>query len=362
MGEVHWNTYHAPREKDEPLSPHKERDGAAFAYLMPLLAARRGLEFGRLLINYPSTYRITSHALEVLRAEGLPEKLLERIGRLQGEPPLHKAEFSEAVKKVVDAQEASRHTPSTEASRHMASILEAALVEVKVDTSFLKPDDYVVQTTRPFLHDHLQEGHKAGERSNTSLEIKTFGFLERFFEKLSRAQVRLSASMAQELEKAARLRGDDSANKAEIKFLIHTRDERARGSYNEFKRRGALKWSQPSASEKREGIYKTAVYLVHAENVLDNGAGLIVAFGMHGLATLALAYLLRTGTDGSGKALAPLIDCPSFVMAEMTVGTLPTRPNDLSFLSDWKVKILLEHPIAPAESAEKSVNLSGSPS
>jgi hypothetical protein len=356
MGEVHWNAYHAPREKDEQLSPHKERDGAAFAHLMPLLAARKGLKFGRLLINYPSTYRITPHALEVLRAEGLPEKLLERIGRLQAGPLLHKAEFSESVKKAIDAQEASTHF------RHMASILEAALVEVKVDTSFLGPGDYVVQTTRPFLHDHLQEGRKAGERSNTSLEIKVFKFLERFFDTLSRAQVRLSAPMAEELEKAARRRGDDSANKAEIKFLIQTRNERARGSYNEFERRGALKWSQPSASEKREAIYKTAVYLVHAENVLDNGAGLIVAFGMHGLATLAWAYLLRTGRDSSGRDLAALIDRPSFVMAEMTVGTLPSEPTDLSFLDDWKVEVLLEHSIASAESAEQPANISGSPS
>ncbi len=233
---------------------------------------------------------------------------------------------------------------------------------MKVDTAFLGPDDYVVQTTRPFLHDHLQEGHKAGERSNTSLEIRVFKFLGQFFERLSRAQVRLSASIAEGLEKAARLRGDDSADKAEIKFLIHTRNERARGSYNEFKRRGALKWSQPGAFEKREATYKTAVYLVHAENVLDNGAGLIVAFGMHGLATLAWAYLLRTGKDSSGRALATLIDRPSFVMAEMTVGTMPARPTDLSFLDDWKVEVLLEHPIASAESAEQSVKPSGSPS
>jgi hypothetical protein len=348
MGKVHWNAYHAPREKDEHLSPHKERDGAAFAHLMPLLSKRKGLEFGRLLINYPSLYEITDHALKALRSEGLPEHLQGKLRTLWGKPPMHKAEFSESVKKVIDEDKVINVNEAInvdDASRHMAAILEAALVEVKVDTSFLGPDDYVVQTTRPFLHDHIQEGHKAGERSNTSLEIKVFKFLEQFFETLSRAQVQLSAPMSKELEKAARLRGDDSANKAEIKFLIHTRNERAQGSYNEFKRRGTLKWSQPSAFEKGERIYKTAVYLVNAENVLDNGAGLIIAFGMSGLATLAWAYLLQTGKDSAGRKLATLLDRPSFVMAEMTVGTKPPEPTDLSFLNDWKVDILLEHPI-----------------
>lgn len=336
MGEIHWNAYHGPREKDEHLSPHKERDGAAFAQLMPLLIKRKGLEFGRLLINYPSIYQITDHAYEVLRSDGLTKNLLERVETLRGRPPLHKAEFSETVKKGIDP---------VEAARYMTAIQEAALVEVKVDTSFLKPDDYVVQITRPFMHDHLQEGHKAGERSNTTLEKEVFKYLERFFENISRAQVRLSASMAEELEKAARRRGDDSANKAEIQFLIQTRNERARGSYNEFKRPSTLKWSQPSAFEKKETIYKTAVYMVHAENVLENGAGLIVVFGMHGLGTLAWTYLLRTGKNSAGRELATLLDRPSFVMAEMTVGTKPPEPTDLSFLNDWKVEILLEHPI-----------------
>jgi hypothetical protein len=57
-----------------------------------------------------------------------------------------------------------------------------------------------------------------------------------------------------------------------------------------------------------------------------------------------------------------LIDRPSFVMAEMTVGTMPPRPTDLSFLDDWKVEVLLEHPIVSAESAGQSIKTSGSPS
>lgn len=352
MGKIHWNTYHGPKELDGHLSPHKERDGAAFAHLMALLVKQKGLEFGKLLLNYPASYQITEHALNLLRSEGVSVEILEKIRKLTGKPLLHKTEFSKEVSRAIGMQKAYK--------RDIDSILKAALIEVSIDTSFLGPDDYLVQTTRPFLRDHIQEGHKAGERSNTSLEIKVFEFLEQFFETLSRAQVCLSASMAAELEKAARLRSDDSDYKADIKFLIHNSNENACGSYSEFKRHGALKWSQPNVDEKKASIYKTAVYLIHAENVLDHGAGLIVAFGMNGLATLAWTYLLQTGKDSSGRELSTLIDRPAFVMAEMTMGAEPPRPSDLSFIDDWKVEILLEHPIASVASKQKPI--SNSPS
>ena len=192
MKKAYRHSYHAPREEDEALAPFKVRDGAAFDEVMAILVSRKSLGYGGLLLNYPASYQITDQSLKLLGWEHVDESTIRKLEVLITQPAKPKAEFLTTVRGKIGRFETEYHE---------RSILDHAMVEVAVDMSFLDSSDCLVQTTRPFLDD--AEGHKPGERSNTSLEKKVFKVLRQYLQVCSRSEVCLSAQMANELERSA---------------------------------------------------------------------------------------------------------------------------------------------------------------
>src|SRR5436305_12890145 len=82
---------------------------------------------------------------------------------------------------------------------------------VQIDTSFLRPDDLLVLTTRPPLDDEKHRDHKQLKRSHTSLEEQIFETLRRYFEICARSHIRLSRLVAEQL--------GNFANRADIEFF-----------------------------------------------------------------------------------------------------------------------------------------------
>ena len=81
---------------------------------------------------------------------------------------------------------------------------------------------------------------------------------------------------------------------------------------------------------------RTAVYFIYTGETWPGGPDLMVSFGMTGACNLIWAYLIRT-------RFPHFLDSYRIVAAEILIGNIPDQIEDLSFVEDWDVKIMLDH-------------------
>ncbi len=196
---------------------------------------------------------------------------------------------------------------------------------VPIDDSFLKPSDILLVTTRPPMDDVYSKPRRASCPSYTMLEAKIFVSLRVCFEMCSRDMIKLARFLADRLP-------PKYADRAQIQFR-----QNQSADYRFVRSHEKGRWKE------FEGDRRTALFLIFLSEPWPNGPQLLAAFGVGGNETLFWARLLATRFR---KELE--IRSSRFVMAEMKQGRIPRRPNDLRFVDDWEVRMLLSVPIEEA--------------
>lgn len=198
-----------------------------------------------------------------------------------------------------------------------------------VDVSFLNSSDLIILNTRPPIDDITEEDKHLVPRSYTTFEEKVFNVLKpKYFETCARSHIKLSEALS------SRLPGEfsDRAN-----MLFHqSRD----GSYIKHGNYDADCWRPPAHQRL------TAVFFIHIAALWKDGPGLLAAFGMAGMETLAWNYLLRTTFLNPASADGEeWLNCYQFVMAELLPAPIPRRPTNLTFAEKWRVVPVLQVPL-----------------
>lgn len=192
---------------------------------------------------------------------------------------------------------------------------------IKVDDSFLRPQDLLVLTTRPPLHDWDDGDRNRVHRSHTTLEEKVFTCIKRHLTHCSRSKVTVSDTHARAWSEVARM--------VNVQFRLK------RGAkIDAVMTYGSDTWQRDLASTPT-----TVAYLIFEAHAWEGGPGLLVSFGMSGTDTLAWNFILAT-------QYPELIASVPFVMAEITAEERPARPQTLEFLRHWQIRLLT--PYAPA--------------
>ena len=201
-----------------------------------------------------------------------------------------------------------------------------------VDVSFLTPSDLVILNTRPPIDDIEEEDKHLVRRSYTSLEDEIFkAVTARYFEKCARSHIVLSEALARQLPTEFK----DRAN-----MLFHQYNDGSYIAHGEYD-------TEPSQSPPNQKL--TAVFLIQIPAIWEGGPGLLAAFGMAGIETLAWNYLLRTRFLRRGRQVAQKtdwLDSYQFLMAEVLLSRVPKKPTSLSFVEKWQVQPILSIPLA----------------
>lgn len=192
------------------------------------------------------------------------------------------------------------------------------------------PSDVLVMASRPPLSDgengeEEQVEHRRIERSHNDLEKIILSRVRRYLEICSRKVIKLTKEMADKLPVEAKC-------KAEIQFCTgNTR----KANYVRYRMYGSKRWQNPLEATE---INRTAAYLLYTPPLWDNGPSLIVSFGLSGPENLIWNHLVRIQHP-------ELLESPRFVMAEMTLGDIPTPPISLAFSDKWDIDIILNSQI-----------------
>ncbi|MGD9968153.1 MAG: hypothetical protein AB7T59_16660 [Hyphomonadaceae bacterium] len=189
----------------------------------------------------------------------------------------------------------------------------------KVEMPFVTAHDVLLQTTRPPMHDRVDESRKRIQQSYTDLESRMFDVWEDYMAWTSRGRV-----------------------------LLHERLHRSLQPPHDSKRQMAFRQTQgapyldlgdwtgaPLKRTDESTERRTAVFLLRKNEAWPGGPGLIAAFGMDGTATAVWCYRL-------GRDLSHLLQNTGFVLAEMTNPGLQHRPTNMLCARNWKIEILLQ--------------------
>jgi hypothetical protein len=200
-----------------------------------------------------------------------------------------------------------------------------------VDISSLTSSDLVLLNTRPPIDDIEEEDKHLVRQSFTNFEAVIFNAVKpKYFEWCARSHIILSETLARQLPTGFR----DRAN-----MLFHqSRD----GSYIKHGEYASGSW-RPPADQRL-----TAVFFIQIPALWEGGPGLLAAFGMAGIETLAWNYLLRTRFLRRGRQAAEesdWLDSYSFLMAEVLPKKVPRKPTNLSFAEEWEVVPILRIPL-----------------
>lgn len=192
-----------------------------------------------------------------------------------------------------------------------------------VDTSCLKREDLLVLTTRPPLNDKEEGLRRQVLPSHTSLEREVFGILKRYFSESSRLYIKLSRDLEAKLPR-------EFANRAYIEFKQYKRGkEYAGGNWTARKGIEDRKWERPTSQKQTVG------YLLQTPSFAPGFPQILTVFGMGGIETLALHYLLRKRFRAELE-----FDRPRFTMVEIAREEVPEKPTSLSFVDTWQAEIL----------------------
>ncbi|MCB1088767.1 MAG: hypothetical protein KDM63_17155 [Verrucomicrobiae bacterium] len=189
---------------------------------------------------------------------------------------------------------------------------------------FLRPDDCLVQTTRPPLNDDQTKNRKKIPRSRSHLENAIFSEMAKFFEFVCREQVRLALALVERAAASAGVPVDEFPSR----YHFHQHHD-AR-----ITKVGFLDDSRKAGSRKAED-YRALGFFIHLPAIENYGCRWIGSFGMGGFETLVWNRLIRINH-------AEWLERPCFVMAEMNLNGLPELPVTLHFAEEIPVKILIE--------------------
>ena len=193
----------------------------------------------------------------------------------------------------------------------------------KVDVSFVKKHDVLLQFTRPPFSDIPSGAKRKVLPAHTDLELRLFAAWEREF-----------------LLKSAR-----------DHLIVHPDQHGAfRPGFEHLREISFMQkgWGAPYHKvndQQGDGLRlyrgrpKTTLFLLRLEEAWEGGPGYVCAFGMDGCTTLFWAH--RLAND-----FRHLLEKPGFVIAELELRELPDHPTDLRFCEDWKIELVLEHDLS----------------
>lgn len=192
----------------------------------------------------------------------------------------------------------------------------------RVDVSFVKPRDVLLQFTRPPFSDIPSGAKRKVLPAHTDLELRLFKTWRRFVEKSARDHMIVASDL------------HDSFRPG----FEHCREM-------SFMQKG---WGAPYYKvndQQGDGLRlyrgkpRTTLFLLRLEEAWDGGPGYVCAFGMDGSTTLFWAH--RLAND-----FRYLLEKPCFVIAELELGKLPEHPTDLRFCEDWNIELALVHDLS----------------
>lgn len=186
----------------------------------------------------------------------------------------------------------------------------------RVELPFVKKKDVFVLSTRAPLSDGLHMDNKKIEPSNTNLERVMFYHFWRYFSVCSRSYVTLTEEAASSLPVGKK-------NRAEMTFY----QTGCRYMYLQ-----ALEGQRSTRSPLRE---RTAAFLLRIEELWPGGPGLVAAWGLNALATLAWCSQLRYRYPW-------MLENRGLTMVELYPSESPQRADSYEWMLDWRMTPVFE--------------------
>lgn len=202
---------------------------------------------------------------------------------------------------------------------------------IEPDLRFLRPDDLLLLTTRPPLHDPVKPSRKFVPQSGTRFEKRIFDAVGEYLSVCSRTHMRVQDSVVRTWEHrcATQPGGLRRATQADFRFCQNC-DARLR-AWNTLNARGR-------AHRLNHGSdYRSLGWFIHVPHIAEFGCRLIVCFGMGSFESLVWSRIVRTRFDH-------WFDEPGFALAEMDLNGLPQDPATLHFADAIPVKLLMRVP------------------
>ena len=178
----------------------------------------------------------------------------------------------------------------------------------KVQIGFFEKGDALIQTTRPPISDAIQDDRKKVEPSNSDLERAIFNHWSRYFDFCARSEIILSPQVASLLPPGYRDRE---------RMIFHQTGCR----FKQLQERGRRESQLNPAGER------TAAFLLRVAEIYPGGPGLVGAFGLNAISTLAWCRLLR-------EKYPYLLQNRGLSMVELNPAKVPARPMTYGFTDD----------------------------
>lgn len=185
-----------------------------------------------------------------------------------------------------------------------------------VELPFVEECDILCQATRPPLSDGHHHDRKRVEPSNTNLERAIFYHWWRYVSRCTRSSIVLRDTVAECLPKGFKNRQDMTFHQTGCRYKYLQESGRSR------------------SQENPEGD-RTAAFLLRVDAIFPGGPGLIAAWGLNAVSTLAWSRMLR-------HRHSDLLDTRGLTMVELIPGKTPDRPSTYDYLDDWNLEILFE--------------------
>lgn len=186
----------------------------------------------------------------------------------------------------------------------------------QVELPFVRHGDVFVGTTRPPLSDGRQDAKKKVQPSNTNLERAMFEHYFRYFRLCSRVYVELT-------EQAAGFLPVGKKNRAGMTF------------YQDGCRYMHLQSLHGKRSPKSPLGSRTAAFLLRVDEVWPGGPGLVAAWGLNALSTLAWCSMLRSRCSW-------MLENRGLTMVELYPTDPPQRPHSHEWTNSWQMTPVFE--------------------
>ncbi len=185
-----------------------------------------------------------------------------------------------------------------------------------VELPFVQKKDILVLSTRAPLSDGLHMDSKKIEPSNTNIERAMFHHFWRYFRVSSRSFVALT-------EEAASFLPEGKKNRAEMTF------------YQIGCRFMYLQALQGRRSRRSPLGERTAAFLLRVDEIWPDGPGLVAAWGLNAIATLAWCNLLRYRYPW-------MLENRGLTMVELEPTEPPERASTYEWTRNWKMTRVFE--------------------
>ena len=181
----------------------------------------------------------------------------------------------------------------------------------RVELPFVHEEDILVLTTRAPLSDGIHMDSKKIEPSNSNIERALFFQLWRYFKVCSRSFVALT-------DEAASFLPIGKKNRAEMTF------------YQQGCRYMHLQALQGRRSPRSPLGERTAAFLLRFDEIWPSGPGLVCAFGLNAISTLAWCSMLRYRCPW-------MLENRGLTMVELHPTEAPERASTYEWTRDWKM-------------------------